>query len=80
MKKHLNREKVNFMISKENMMQLQQLIPAGQRSNFINKTLEEAFKAYKRHKASEEIDKLSEQLQLKISTEELIQLKNYGRK
>ncbi|MBI5753737.1 hypothetical protein HZA40_01170 [Candidatus Peregrinibacteria bacterium] len=80
MKKHLNREKVNFMISKENMMQLKQLIPAGERSDFINKTLEEAIKSYKRRKASEEMDKLSARLNLKMSTEELIKIKNYGRK
>lgn len=79
MKKYLNREKINFMISKENIMLLKQLIPAGERSDFINKTLEEAMKSYKRHKASEEIDKFRSVWKLKMSNEELLKLKNYGR-
>lgn len=80
MKKYLDRQKVNFMISKETLMQFRQMIPAGERSDFMDKVLKEALVSYRRRKASEEIDKLSQKLNLKMSTEELIKLKNYGRK
>lgn len=79
MRKILDRKKVNFMIGRETLMQFYQLIPSGERSNFLNTTLKEALINYGRQKASEQIDKFRKEWKLKLSTEELIQLKNYGR-
>lgn len=67
------------MISKEILKNLHQAIPAGQRSDFVNKALDEALIDYGRRKASEEMDKLREKWKLKLSTKEMIKLKNYGR-
>ena len=80
MRKTLDRKKVNFMINRETLMQFYQLIPAGERSDFLNVSLKEAIINYGRRKASEEIDKLAKVLNLKMSTREIIKLKNYGRK
>lgn len=74
------RRKVNFMISKEVLQHLHQVIPSGERSNFVNKALEEALIQFARRKACEEMDSLRKEWKLKITNEELISLKNYGRK
>ena len=79
MAKKLDRKKVNFMLTKEIRLQLNELIPAGERSDFINETLEKALLKYKRTKASVEIDKWRKKLNLHMTTEEIIKLKNYGR-
>lgn len=68
------------MIARETLMQFYQLIPAGERSDFLNVSLKEALISYSRRKASEQIDKLAKMLNLKMSTKEIIKLKNYGRK
>lgn len=68
------------MISRATLMQFYQLIPSGERSDFLNTTLKEALINYGCRKASEEIDKLAKALNLKMSTREIIKLKNYGRK
>lgn len=79
MKKHTSREKVNFMISKETLMQFRQLIPAGERSDFMNKVLKEALVSYGRRKASEAIDKMAEEgLFSKLSTEEFLKTRHDG--
>ena len=77
MKKHFNREKVNFMISKEILMQFRQLIPAGERSDFINEALEEAIIDYGRRKAIEGMRRLSEE-NLNISTKEFLKTRHDG--
>lgn len=76
----MDRKKVNFMIDQETLKKLYQLIPAGKRSDFVNESLKEAIVLFSRKKASQEIDKLRDVLNLKLSTEEIIKLKNYGRK
>lgn len=66
------------MISKEILKSLHQVIPAGQRSDFVNKTLEEALIDYGRRRASEEIDNLSKKWGSKISTEEFLRTRHEG--
>lgn len=73
------RKKINFMINKEISVKIQEAIPKGQRSDFVNKTLEEALLRQNRQKAGKEMDKLREQNKIKLTTEEIIKLKNYGR-
>jgi ABC-type amino acid transport substrate-binding protein len=79
MKKNLNREKVNFMISKEILMQFRQLIPAGERSDFMNETLEEALTQYSRKKASEAMDKMvKDGVFAKLSTKGFLKTRHNG--
>lgn len=79
MKNHLNREKINFMISKELLMQFRQLIPAGERSDFMEKTLEQALTNYGRRKASDAMDKMAEEgLFSKLSTKEFLKTRHDG--
>lgn len=73
------RKKVNFMINQEVLEMLKKWIPAGDRSNFANGALEEAVRRYVREKAFQLIDELREKSKLKMSTAEMIKLKNYGR-
>ena len=79
MAKKLDRKKVNFMISKELLVELNQLIPSGDRSDFVNRTIKEALTRYSRQKAFEEIDKNRKNWKLKMTTEEILKLKNHGR-
>lgn len=73
------RKKVNFMISKEILKSLHQVIPAGERSDFVNEALEDALIDYSRKKAFEQIEKFRKEWKLKMTTDEIIKLKNYGR-
>ena len=75
--KHLNREKINFMISKELLVQFRQIIPAGERSDFMEKTLKEALIDYGRRKAIEGMRKISEE-NLNISTKEFLKTRHDG--
>lgn len=79
MAKKLDRKKVNFMLTKEVRMQLNELIPSGERSDFINETLQKALIKYSRQKAIEAIDKFRKENKIRMTTEEIIKLKNYGR-
>ncbi len=67
------------MINRETLMQFYHLIPAGERSDFLNISLKEALIQYARRKASEQIDEFRKEWKLKLSTKEIIKLKNYGR-
>lgn len=79
MKKHLDRQKVNFMMSRELLIQLNQLVPAGERSNFMNEALEEAITRYGRKKASETMDKLAKSGAFsKLSTKEFLKTRHDG--
>lgn len=79
MLKTKDRQKVNFMIRRQTIIQLNKLIPKGKKSDFVNGALEEALIQHARRTASEEIDKLREMADLKVSTREFIKCKNYGR-
>jgi len=76
----LDREKVNFMISKDVLAELKEWIPAGERSDFVNEALEEAVLDFQRRKASASMDAFREKNKLSMTTAEIIRLKNYGRK
>ena len=73
------RKKVNFMVNHETLEALKEWIPAGDRSNFVNGALEYAVRRYKREKAFQLIDELREKAKIRMSTAEMIKLKNYGR-
>ncbi len=73
------RKKMNFMINEELIIKLDQAIPAGKRSDFINQALDRALLIKGQEKAINNMDKLRKKLSLKISKEELKTLKNYGR-
>ncbi|MEK7672900.1 MAG: hypothetical protein AAB373_03375 [Patescibacteria group bacterium] len=77
MAKTLERKKVNFMISKDILLEFNELIPPGERSNFMNSTLENALIQFSRRKASEEMDKLAAG-NLKISTKEFLKTRHDG--
>lgn len=73
------RKKMNFMIGEHIITQLQMWIPTGERSNFVNHALDESLRRYKREKAFHMMDELKEKMKIKMSTKEMIKLKNYGR-
>ncbi len=73
------RKKVNFMVNQETLSALKEWIPAGDRSNFVNGALEDAVRRYKRQKASDMMDELRKKANLRLTTAEIIKLKNYGR-
>lgn len=77
MRKILDRKKVNFMIDQTTLKQLYQLIPAGERSNFVNESLKESIIKYGRRKAAEEMDKLAD-IGLNLSTKEFLKLRHNG--
>ncbi|MBI4127291.1 hypothetical protein HY463_01130 [Candidatus Peregrinibacteria bacterium] len=56
------------------------LIPEGERSDFINEAIKRGLEDFRNKKAFENIDKLREELDLRMTTKEIIKLKNYGRK
>jgi|GEM_PF-1845678 len=74
-----DRKRVNFMISKHLLVELDQLVPERKRSDFINDALEKAIIHYGRKKACEEMDKLAASHKIRMSTAEFMKLKNYGR-
>lgn len=73
------RKKVNFMVDQKIVIELQEWIPQGQRSDFVNQALHEAMLSYKRLKAAEKMDELRKKAKIRMSTAEMIKLKNYGR-
>lgn len=79
MYKFNERKKVNFMIDKELLCKVQAVIPAGERSDFVNQALEDAIVKYGRIKASRAMDEFAKSHKITMSTEEFIKLKNYGR-
>lgn len=47
------RKKVNFMVDHDITQRLEQLVPVGERSDFVNKAMDEALVLYGRRKAFE---------------------------
>lgn len=75
------RKRVNFMVSMSVLGQMENLIPAGKRSDFVNEAVEKALIQFGRQKAFEEGDRLKKELNLEIgSDEELLKRIRYGRK
>ena len=58
---------------------LQIFVPAGKRSDFINEAVEEALLRFRRNKAGEGIMKIRKAAKLKLSTEEILKCRDYGR-
>lgn len=67
------------MVNKWILTRMNELIPARKMSDFVNEALEEAIKHFGRKKAIEGMDKLASGHKFRMSTEEFIKLKNYGR-
>lgn len=67
------------MISKENMLQLKQLIPAGERSDFMDEALKEALIDYGRRKAIDAMNRMAESGEFsKLSTKEFLKTRHDG--
>lgn len=73
------RKKMNFMLGEHIITELQMWIPPGERSNFVNESLDESLRRYKREKAFQMMDELREKAKIKTTDAEFIRLKNYGR-
>lgn len=79
MAKKLDRKKINFMVDNALLAQFFQIVPSGERSDFVNQALKVALTDYGRKRAASEMDKLCESMNLKFSTDEFFKLKNHGR-
>lgn len=77
--KESKREKINFMLNRDILVELKQWIPAGERSDFVNGALQGAIIQFKRERAFKAMDELREKAKIKMTTKEFIRLKNYGR-
>lgn len=73
------RVKVNFMVDAQLLKALNHYVPNGGKSDFVNQAIEEAMRNFVRRKASQAMDELREREKIRMSTEEFIRLKNYGR-
>ena len=73
------RKKVNFMISVKVLHAMQKLVPAGERSDFVNKAIDDAMLYRGRKKAAEMMDEMREKLKLKITDAQVRKLRAYGR-
>ena len=67
------------MVDQKTVIELKEWIPQGERSDFVNQALHDAMLRYKRLKACEKIDELRKMAKIRMSTAEMIKLKNYGR-
>lgn len=79
MHKTEERKRVNFMINKWILSRMNELIPARKMSDFVNEVLEEAIENFARRKAAEGIAELRVKNRIRMTTQEMIKLKNYGR-
>lgn len=79
MHKTEERKRVNFMINKWILTRMNELVPSRKMSDFVNEALEEAIENFARRKAVEGIAELRVKNRIKMTTEEMIKLKNYGR-
>lgn len=75
-----DRKRMNFMIDVKLVKELEEVIPSGERSNFINEALTEAITQLSRQKAIEGLKKIRENNKVKLSNKEILELINYGRK
>lgn len=77
--KPAKRKKVNFMIGEDILVRFFHLVPAGERSDFVNGAISEKLKNKVRREASEFIDKFREEHNLKMTDAEIRKARNYGR-
>lgn len=74
------RKKINFMIDTQLLEEMENLIPRGERSDFANEAFAEALVRFGRRKAMEKMDAFRKKAKLSMTTEEIIEAINYGRK
>lgn len=67
------------MIDKNILIRIEQLMPLGKRSDFVNNALNESLVRFGRKKASEAMDECAGQNTIRLTTAEIIKLKTYGR-
>ena len=58
---------------------MEDVIPKGERSSFVNEVLEEALIRQQRKNAFRAMDKLREKANIRITDEEIRKYRNYGR-
>lgn len=73
------RKKVNFMVDLNILEGMKFFVPAGERSDFVNKALQASLKDFARKKASEAMDEIRKKWNLKITNEEIRKYREYGR-
>lgn len=76
----VERKKVNFMVDKQLLLELERLVPAGKRSDFVNDSLDCFLSKEKKKIAGEGMRKLAKKMKLNMSMDEVRNLKDYGRK
>lgn len=79
MKNPDSKKRVNFTISISVIHELESLIPAGDRSDFVNNAIEEALIQYGRERAAKALKQARKKLKLNLSTEEILKDIRYGR-
>ena len=78
-KARTKRKKVNFMVDLIVLDGLKNVVPEGQRSDFVNHALSEALVQFGREQAVENMKKIQKKLGASVATAELIDAKNRGR-
>ena len=72
-------KKMNFMIELRVIENMEDVIPKGERSSFVNEVLEEALIRKQRKNAFRAMDKLREKANIRITDKEIRKYRNYGR-
>ena len=66
------RKKVNFMVDEEIIERLEQLIPSGERSDFMNEAMNEKLKQFGRDKAFKFFEEFRKKQKKAWSTDEIV--------
>lgn len=66
------RKKINFMIDEDIIERLEQLIPTGERSDFVNSTINEALVLYGRRKAFDFFENFRKEQKKNWKTDEIV--------
>lgn len=73
------RKRMNFMIN-ISLIEKLTVIPTGERSDFVNKAIEDRLERFQLEKAFDEGTLLQKKLKLKMTNEQLLKEIHYGRK
>ncbi len=77
----IQRKRINFMADTSLLEEMDELVPGGSRSDFINEAIEHFLTRFSRKKAGEEMDAIRKVLHLKLgSDEQLLKKIRHGRK
>ncbi len=74
------RRRVNIMLDVNLIDSLNELVPAGDRSDVINQAIEEKMTQLSRQKASEFMEEMRKKLKHKTTTRQILKDIRYGRK